>query len=68
MKLKELKPAIYSQTGAVQLCIVYDHNANIDLHYGCSVEYAYEIFGEREIKRVYSVIENYYAYIVFSII
>ena len=68
MKLKDLKSAIYSLTGAVQLCIVYDYHANIDLHYGCSVEYAYEVFGEREIHRVFPVMENGNVYTVFSII
>ena len=68
MKLKELKPVIYSRTGDIQSCIVYDSGSDIDLHYGCSVEYAYEVFGEREIKRVQSTYENGSAYIVFSII
>lgn len=68
MKLKELKPAIYSQTGAIQLCIIYDHNANTDLHYGCSVEYAYEHYGEREIHGVFPTMEYEDLYIVFSII
>ena len=68
MKLKDLKPVIFSRTGDIQLCIIYDVGNNVDLHYGCSVEYAYEIFGEREVKRVQPVFEDGTAYIVFSII
>ena len=68
MKLKELKPVIYSPTGDMQLCIVYDISNNVDIEYGCSVEYAYKHYGEREIRRISSVMEDGCAYIVFSII
>ena len=68
MKLKDLKPVIFSQTGDLQTCIIYDVGNNVDLEYGCSVEYAYVNYGEREIKRVQPVYENGNAYLVFSII
>ena len=45
----------------------YDIKNNIDLEYGCSVEYAYENYGDREIVRIQSVFENGNAYFVFSI-
>ena len=67
MKLKELKPIIYSRTGDMQICIVYDIKNNVDLKYGCSAEYAYEHYGDREIVRIQSVFENGKAYLVFSI-
>ena len=67
MKLKELKSIIYSRTGDMQSCIIYDIKNNVDLEYGCSVEYAYEHYGDREIVRIQSVFENGNAYLVFSI-
>lgn len=67
MKLKELKSIIYSRHGDIQSCIIYDKNADIDLEYGCSVEYAYEHYGDREIDRVHTVLEHGCAYIIFSI-
>ena len=68
MKLKELKPIVFSVTGHIQTCIVYDRSNNVDIEYGCSVEYAYEHYGEREVHRVFAAYENGTEYIVFSII
>lgn len=68
MKLKELKPVIFSRTGNIQKCIVYDSYTNTDIEYGCSVEYAYKLYGEREINRVNAVYENEDTYFVFSIV
>lgn len=68
MKVKDLKSVIFSQTGNIQLCIVYDIANNVDLENGCSVEYAYEHYGEREVKRISADFEQGYRYVVFHII
>ena len=68
MKLKELKPVVFSMTGHLQLCIVYDRTNNVDLENGCSVEYAYKHYGEREILNVSASYENGYAHLVLTII
>ena len=67
MKLKELKPVIRSITGGIQLCIVFDFNEARDLDKGCSVEYAYEIYGERTVRRVSSIFVDGRSYILFTI-
>ena len=68
MKLKELKPVIFSATGNIQFCIIYDRGNNVDLENGCSVEYAYNHYGEREVLRVSATYENDLAQLVFTII
>lgn len=67
MRLKELKQILYSNTGDIQLCIIYDSNANADIEYGCSAEYAYKHYGDREVKRISSVFEKGQSYIVISL-
>ncbi len=67
MQLKELKPVLYSITGYIQLCIIYDTNANADIEYGCSAEYAYKHYGDREVQRISSVFEKGQSYIVISL-
>ena len=54
MKLKDLKPILYSETGAIQWAIVYDYEKNEDLEYGCSIEFAICHYGEYEVKRISS--------------
>ena len=55
MKMIELSKVIRSLgMGSVVWAIVYDSETNQDLLNGCSVEYAYKEFGEREVKRVYA--------------
>lgn len=67
MKLEDLKPVIFSMTGDIQTCIVYDRCNNVDLECGCSVEYAYKTYGEREVHRVMTAYENGTSHLVFSI-
>ena len=68
MKLSQLKPVLYSETGDVQLCIIYDTKTNADIEYGCSAEYAYKHYGDMEVKRISSVFEKGQSYIVISIV
>lgn len=68
MKLKDLKPIIFSTTGCLQLCIVYDRANNVDLENGCSAEYAFKHYGEREVYNVSATYEDRCAMLVFSII
>lgn len=68
MKLKELRPVIFSSTGRIQFCIIYDRSNNVDLENGCSIEYAYKNYGEREVMNVSATYENDLAQLVFTII
>lgn len=68
MQLKDLKPILYSHTGNIQLCIIYDTNVNADIEYGCSAEYAYKHYGDRYVERISSVFEKGQSYIVISIV
>jgi hypothetical protein len=52
MKLKDLKPVLYSLCGDVQFAIVYDWEENRDLENGCSVEYAIDKYGDRPVRRI----------------
>ena len=67
MKLSELKPVLYSITGNIQLCIIYDSNANADIEHGCSAEYAYKHYGDRVVTRISSAFEKGQEYIVISL-
>lgn len=68
MQLKELRPVLRSVTGEIQFCIIYDCNANADIEYGCSAEYAYKHYGDREVVRISSTFEKGQSYIVISIV
>lgn len=52
MKLKELKTILYSNRGNIQFAIVYDSKLNADVESGCSIEYAIEKCGEKEVKHI----------------
>lgn len=52
MKLKELKSILYSSRGSVQFAIVYDSETNTDLVNGCSIDYAVQTFGDKEVKHI----------------
>lgn len=52
MKLKELKSILYSNRGCIQHCIVYDSSKDMDVEDGCTVEYAIEHYGDREVKHI----------------
>ena len=64
MKLKDFRNIIHSTTGNIQLCIVYDCKADLDIESGCSAEYAYKHYGDRELKQI-SADDSY---VVFHII
>lgn len=68
MKLKDLKPILRSQTGSIQLCIVYDLNRYEDIAHGCSAEYAIKNYGERAVSRICSCVENGQDYIVIEVV
>lgn len=52
MKLKDLKPVLYSSRGSIQFAIVYDREKNADLENGCSIEYAVEKYGDRTVHHI----------------
>lgn len=52
MKLENLKPVLYSTHGNMTFAIVYDEAQNKDLENGCTVDYAIEKYGVREVKRI----------------
>lgn len=52
MKLKELQSILYSRRGEIQFAIVYEYETNTDIENGCSVEYAVEHHGDREVKQI----------------
>ena len=58
MKLKDLKSILYSDTGAIQWAIVYDHNKNEDLEKHCSIEFAVAHYGEYEVKRISACLDD----------
>lgn len=52
MKLKDLSNVLYSTRGNIQFAIVYDQEKNADIASGCSIDYAVEKYGERELKQI----------------
>jgi hypothetical protein len=52
MKLKELRSVLYSNRGSVQFAIVYDSKTNTDIENGCSIDYAVETHGDKEVIRI----------------
>lgn len=52
MKLNTLKPILYSTHGNIQFAIVYDSDKHADIENGCSIDYAVEKHGEREVKHI----------------
>lgn len=68
MKLEELKPVLWSQTGQIQPCIIYDWRKNEDIAHGCSAEYAINNYGERTVRRICSCAENGQDYIVIEVV
>lgn len=55
MKIKDLKDILYSNRGNIQFAIVWDIYNNVDIENGCSIEYAVETYGERELLRIEAV-------------
>ena len=58
MKLEALKDILKSPRGSIQSCIVYERETDLDLAYGCSVEYAVKTYGDRIVKNITSLLEN----------
>ena len=58
MKIKDLNKIIYSKTGDIQFCIIYDFETNKDIANGCSMEYAVCHYGDKEVKRVSAYEDN----------
>ena len=54
MKLKELSNVLWSDRCHFQNTVVYDYDRNIDVENGCSVEYAIEHYGEKEVRRIHA--------------
>lgn len=52
MKLNELKSILFSITGTILWCIVYDTGIQSDVAKG-SAEYVIKNYGEHTIKRIY---------------
>lgn len=52
MKIKDLKDVLYSSRGNIQFAIVWDIYNNVDIENGCSIDYAVETYGERELLRI----------------
>lgn len=52
MKLKELSSILYSNRGCIQFAIVYDSKTNTDIENGCSIDYAVQTHGDKEVKRI----------------
>ena len=51
MKLKELKPILYSTRCNLTMGILYDSSVDMDIETGC-VDYLIEKHGERDVKRL----------------
>lgn len=68
MKLKELKSILHSNTGQIQMAIVYDIDNNKDLASG-SIEYAMKEYGEMEVNRISSCVKfkNGQDYLVITV-
>ena len=52
MKLKELKPVLYSVHGDIQSAIVYDGMKAEEIENGCSVDYAVKTYADRDVRRI----------------
>lgn len=52
MKLKDLKSVLYSSRGSVQFAILYDSKTNADIENGCSIDFAVENHGDKDVIRI----------------
>ena len=52
MKLNKLSGILHSGRGNIQMAIVYDTSSCADIESGCSIEYAIEQYGDREVKQI----------------
>lgn len=52
MKLKDLKSVLYSNRGYTQYAIIFDSKTSTDIENGCTIDYAVQTHGEKEVKRI----------------
>lgn len=52
MKLKDLKSVLYSSIGSVQFTIVYDSKTNTVIENGCSIDFAVEKHGDKDVIHI----------------
>ena len=52
MKVADLKDVLKSERGSIQLAVVYDCSKSRDVENGCSVDYAVEAYGDRDLFRI----------------
>lgn len=52
MKLKDLKAVLYSNRGYTQCAIIYDSKTNTDIENGCTIDYAVQKHGDKEVIRI----------------
>ena len=52
MKLIELKSVLYSNRGSVQFAIVFDSKTGTDIENGCTIDYAVQTHGDKEVIRI----------------
>ena len=57
MKLKDLKSVLYSSGGSIQFAIVYDSKTNTDIENSCSIDFAVEKHGDKDVVRI-EALEN----------
>lgn len=57
MKLKDLTSVLHSGEGNVQFAIVYDSKTNAVIENGCSIDFAVEKHGNKDIIRI-GAVEN----------
>ena len=67
MKLEDLKDILWSQTGQIQWCIIYDWEHNTDIVPRCSVEHAVAHYGDVTVRRIYSCYEDGQDYLVIEL-
>lgn len=66
MKLKDLKDVLWSRTGKIQWCILYNWKHHTDVTQ-CSVEHAIEYYGDFSVRRIYSCYEDGQDYLVIEL-
>lgn len=67
MKLKDLKDILWSQTGQIQWCVVYDWANDKDISPQCSVEYAVVHYGELSVRKIMSCCQCGQDYLVIEV-
>ena len=52
MKLKELKPILYSTRCNMTMGILYDSSVDMDIESGCTVDYIIDKYGDKTVKQL----------------